>query len=200
MKKVVRLTESDLERIIKKVISEQMASGVAFGNERNGFKMKREPKEQQTPQKQARKITSGVMVPTFQDLEMSAKKEFGELAGTLPSQTKTPTFTEFMKRGERFDPEQLRGLVDRAIEMARARERAMKMPYYQMSDYFTKMCNEGKAFCFSWTEGNEVEKNQALMSGQKEALAQVENVVIQMLQKLGGKNTVEDLKKYLYNQ
>jgi hypothetical protein len=38
------------------------------------------------------------------------------------------------------------------------------------------------------------------MSGQKEALDQVENVVIQMLQKLGGKNTVEDLKKYLYNQ
>ncbi len=48
MKKVVRLTESDLERIIKKVISEQMASGVAFGNEGNGFKMKKETKEQAT--------------------------------------------------------------------------------------------------------------------------------------------------------
>jgi hypothetical protein len=45
MKKVIRLTESDLENIIRKVIQEQSA-GVAFGAEGNGFKMKREAKEQ----------------------------------------------------------------------------------------------------------------------------------------------------------
>lgn len=45
MKKVIRLTESDLEKIIRKVIEEQSA-GVAFGAEGNGFKMMREPKEQ----------------------------------------------------------------------------------------------------------------------------------------------------------
>jgi hypothetical protein len=49
MKKVVRLNESDLEKIIRKVISEQMSTGVAFGKEGNGFKMKREPKEQVAP-------------------------------------------------------------------------------------------------------------------------------------------------------
>jgi hypothetical protein len=48
MKKVIRLTESDLEKIIRKVIQEQ-STGVAFGTEGNGFKMKREPKEQTFP-------------------------------------------------------------------------------------------------------------------------------------------------------
>ena len=45
MKKVIRLTESDLENIIRKVIQEQSA-GVAFGAEGNGFKFKKETKEQ----------------------------------------------------------------------------------------------------------------------------------------------------------
>jgi hypothetical protein len=45
MKKVIRLTESDLEKIIRKVIQEQ-STGVAFGTKVNGFKMKRETKEQ----------------------------------------------------------------------------------------------------------------------------------------------------------
>lgn len=49
MKKVIRLTESDLEKIIRKVIKEQ-STGVAFGKQGNGFEMKGEPKEQQSPQ------------------------------------------------------------------------------------------------------------------------------------------------------
>lgn len=49
MKKVIRLTESDLEKIVRKVIEEQ-STGVAFGAEGNGFKMMREPKEQQAPE------------------------------------------------------------------------------------------------------------------------------------------------------
>jgi hypothetical protein len=44
-KKIVRLTESDLERIVRRVIKESM--GVAFGGEQNGLKIKRmETKEQ----------------------------------------------------------------------------------------------------------------------------------------------------------
>lgn len=49
MKKVIRLTESDLENIVRKVIMEQSA-GIAFGAEGNGLKVKKETKEQQTPQ------------------------------------------------------------------------------------------------------------------------------------------------------
>ena len=97
MKKVIRLTESDLEKIIRKVIKEQ-STGVAFGKQGNGFEMKREPKEQQTPQKEARKITGGWMVPTVQDLEASAKKVSGDLSGQQPDQTNIPTFSEFIKR------------------------------------------------------------------------------------------------------
>ena len=48
-KNVIRLTESDLEKIVRKVIMEQM-SGVAFGAEGNGLKVKKETKEQQSPQ------------------------------------------------------------------------------------------------------------------------------------------------------
>ena len=45
-KKIVRLTESDLERIVRRVIEEQYA-GVAFGAEQNGLKIKKiETKEQ----------------------------------------------------------------------------------------------------------------------------------------------------------
>ena len=49
MKKVIRLTESDLEKIIRKVIKEQ-STGVAFGKQGNGFEMKKETKEQTIPQ------------------------------------------------------------------------------------------------------------------------------------------------------
>ena len=44
MKKVIRLTESDLEKIVRRIIQEQPA-----------------------PEKEARKITNGWMVPTVQD-------------------------------------------------------------------------------------------------------------------------------------
>lgn len=45
-KKIVRLTESDLERIVRRVIEEQYA-GVAFGEEQNGLRIKKiETKEQ----------------------------------------------------------------------------------------------------------------------------------------------------------
>jgi hypothetical protein len=192
MKKVVRLTESDLERIIKKVISEQMASGVAFGNEGNGFKMKREPKEQQTPQKEARKITTGWMVPTVQDLESSAKKVFGELTGTLPGQTSTPSFTEFIKR-DALDKGQLQQLVNGAINLAYQKVRALKLPLYQMSDYYTKMCNTGKGFCYSYTEGNESEKNQALEVGSRQAYGKAQQAAFEMLRKMGLKNNIQDL-------
>lgn len=40
MKKVIKLTESDLERIVKRVIEEQYM-GVAFGGEQNGLKIKK---------------------------------------------------------------------------------------------------------------------------------------------------------------
>lgn len=40
MKKVIKLTESDLERIVKRVIEEQYM-GVAFGGEQNGLRIKK---------------------------------------------------------------------------------------------------------------------------------------------------------------
>ena len=49
MKRVVKLTEAQLEMIVKRVISEQ-SMGVAFGDEQNGLKIKKEEaKEQQAP-------------------------------------------------------------------------------------------------------------------------------------------------------
>ena len=44
MKKVIKLTESDLEKIVRRVIKESM--GVAFGEEQNGFRYKKENMEQ----------------------------------------------------------------------------------------------------------------------------------------------------------
>jgi hypothetical protein len=51
MKKVIKLTESDLEKIVRRVIEEQYM-GVAFGGEQNGLQIKKmETKEQTAPQK-----------------------------------------------------------------------------------------------------------------------------------------------------
>lgn len=50
MKKVIKLTESDLEKIVRRVIEEQYM-GVAFGGEQNGLKIKKvEATEQTIPQ------------------------------------------------------------------------------------------------------------------------------------------------------
>jgi len=46
-KKIVRLTESDLERIVRRVIKESM--GVAFGGEQNGLRIKRMETKEQAP-------------------------------------------------------------------------------------------------------------------------------------------------------
>ena len=55
MKRVVKLTEAQLEMIVKRVISEQSMS-VAFGSEPNGFKVKKEEtKEQQAAPVQSQK-------------------------------------------------------------------------------------------------------------------------------------------------
>jgi hypothetical protein len=62
MKKIVRLTESDLENIVRKVIQEQSA-GLAFGGEGNGFMMKREPKEQISSQVSDLNTKWGSMFP-----------------------------------------------------------------------------------------------------------------------------------------
>ena len=47
MKKVIKLTESDLERIVKRVIEEQYM-GVAFGGEQNGLKIRKMETKEQT--------------------------------------------------------------------------------------------------------------------------------------------------------
>ena len=50
MKKVIKLTESDLEKIVRRVIEEQYM-GVAFGGEQNGLQIKKmETKEQALPE------------------------------------------------------------------------------------------------------------------------------------------------------
>lgn len=47
MKKVIKLTESDLEKIVKRVIEEQYM-GVAFGGEQNGLRIKKMETKEQT--------------------------------------------------------------------------------------------------------------------------------------------------------
>lgn len=49
MKKVIKLTESDLERIVRRVIEEQYV-GVAFGGEQNGLKIKKVEATEQVKQ------------------------------------------------------------------------------------------------------------------------------------------------------
>jgi hypothetical protein len=79
MKKVVRLTESDMEKIIRKVISEQMGTGVAFGNEGNGFKVKKEDKGEEMFAKAdfMSKYIDSRDRDVKGDIEFSEKKEFG---------------------------------------------------------------------------------------------------------------------------
>lgn len=75
---VVRLTESDLEKIVRKVIMEQM-SGVAFGAEGNGLKVSREDKGEEMFAKSdimTKYIDSGD-TEVKGDIEFSEKKEFG---------------------------------------------------------------------------------------------------------------------------
>lgn len=75
---VVRLTESDLERIVRKVIMEQM-SGVAFGAEGNGLKVKKEDKGEEMFAKAdiMTKYIDSMDREVKGDIEFSDKKEFG---------------------------------------------------------------------------------------------------------------------------
>lgn len=75
---VIRLTESDLERIVRKVIMEQM-SGVAFGAEGNGLKVKKEDKGEEIFGKSdfMTKYLDSKDREVQSDIEFSEKKEFG---------------------------------------------------------------------------------------------------------------------------
>lgn len=75
---VVRLTESDLEKIVRKVIMEQM-SGVAFGAEGNGLKVSREDKGEEMFAKSdiMTKYIDSRDTEVKGDIEFSEKKEFG---------------------------------------------------------------------------------------------------------------------------
>jgi hypothetical protein len=71
MKKVIKLTESDLEKIVRRVIEEQYM-GVAFGGEQNGLKIKKvEATEQTAPAKTPTNMTPSQtqMKPTYKDFE-----------------------------------------------------------------------------------------------------------------------------------
>jgi hypothetical protein len=78
-KNVIRLTESDLEKIVRKVIMEQM-SGVAFGAEGNGLKVKKEDKGEEMFAKSDNIMThyrDTMDNRVMGDIEFSEKKEFG---------------------------------------------------------------------------------------------------------------------------
>lgn len=78
-KNVIRLTESDLEKIVRKVIMEQM-SGVAFGAEGNGLKVKKEDKGEEMFAKADNIMThyrDTMDSRVMDDIEFSEKKEFG---------------------------------------------------------------------------------------------------------------------------
>jgi hypothetical protein len=79
-KKIVRLTESDLERIVRRVIKESM--GVAFGGEQNGLKIKKmDAKEQTSPNRPS--VQSSMTPPKPVDQAIMSK-----IKGTFPTPMK----------------------------------------------------------------------------------------------------------------
>jgi hypothetical protein len=77
-KKIVRLTESDLERIVRRVIKESM--GVAFGGEQNGLKIKKMDAREQMEQPG---ITGGAPV----DKKQIYKSDVAKINQFLPVDT-----------------------------------------------------------------------------------------------------------------
>jgi hypothetical protein len=74
-KKIVRLTESDLERIVRRVIKESM--GVAFGGEQNGLKIKKmDAKEQMSPNKPSAQSSMTQPKPVDQAIMTKIKGTF----------------------------------------------------------------------------------------------------------------------------
>jgi hypothetical protein len=79
-KKIVRLTESDLEKIVRRVIKESM--GVAFGGEQNGLKIKKmDAKEQTSPNRPS--AQSSMTPPKPVDQAIMSK-----IKGTFPTPMK----------------------------------------------------------------------------------------------------------------
>jgi len=79
MKKVIRLTESDLEKIVRKVVEEQSV-GLAFGAEGNGLKVRKGDKGEEMFAKSDNIMTNyrdSMDSPVMGDIEFSEKKEFG---------------------------------------------------------------------------------------------------------------------------
>lgn len=88
-KKVIKLTESDLERIVRRVIEEQYA-GVAFGSEPNGLRIKKVEATEQS--------TTGVPQKTAGDIGVSSKPTYenNDIKYYVPGLNDN-TFTRFVE-------------------------------------------------------------------------------------------------------
>lgn len=94
-KKVIKLTESDLERIVRRVIEEQYA-GVAFGAEQNGLRIKKvEATEQVTTKPVAKqsgaKLGEPVITAQMMGITPAVKKVLDILGAKASQGEKNPT-------------------------------------------------------------------------------------------------------------
>jgi hypothetical protein len=142
MKKVVRLTESDLEKIIRKVISEQMATGVAFGNEGNGFKMKREPKEQMNAPVTTKSLkdlddtTVMVFVDPFRGMDLVRAMAYLRSKGLQPGKRRFEVDPLTAKSFPANSPQDIAS--DKIVDMVKAGLRTVANNNYVDQRWFTK--------------------------------------------------------------
>jgi hypothetical protein len=140
-KNVIRLTESDLENIIRKVIQEQSA-GVAFGAEGNGFKMKREPKEQMnapvTPKslKDLDDSTVMVFVDAFRGMDLVRAMAYLRGKGLRPGKRTFEVDPLTAKSFPLNSPQDIAS--DKIVDMVRSGLRTVAKNNYVDERWFTK--------------------------------------------------------------
>jgi hypothetical protein len=142
MKKVIRLTESDLENIIRKVIQEQSA-GVAFGAEGNGFKFKKETKEQMNAPVTTKSLknlddsTLMVFVDPFKGMDLVRAMAYLRSKGLQPGKRRFQVDPLTAKSFPSPDsPQDIAS--DKVIDMVRSGLRTVAKNNYVDQRWFTK--------------------------------------------------------------
>jgi hypothetical protein len=90
MKKVIKLTESDLEKIVRRVIEEQYM-GVAFGGEQNGLQIKKMETKEQAMGTQAAPQSNVMGKPKVDQAIVS------KVQSSFPAPSKDPETGQFTK-------------------------------------------------------------------------------------------------------
>jgi hypothetical protein len=112
MKKVIKLTESDLEKIVRRVIEEQYM-GVAFGGEQNGLKIKKgeftEQQQSVVPQEDNKVKYKNLVAKVDSYLPFDSKKLQNTMAqiksGAGPLINVAQPFLEVQKLLEKINPQ-----------------------------------------------------------------------------------------------